>query len=169
MTWTVAEKPGGTTPYRFVVDASITGLNEILAKGENTMIRIPELLIKNRCKKYTWSSDITKLYNQLHLEDEALPYGLFLFSDDLHPESPPKVFVMLVAWYGVSSTGNQAKEALTQLATVLNHEFPLVLQIVKNDIYVDDALPGSNDKEEREQQIQQTRDCFARGGFKLKW
>ena len=169
MTWTVAEKPGGTTPYRFVVDASITGLNEILAKGENTMIRIPELLIKNRCKKYAWSSDITKLYNQLHLEDEALPYGLFLFSDDLHPESPPKVFVMLVAWYGVSSTGNQAKEALTQLATVLNHEFPLVLQIVKNDIYVDDALPGSNDKEEREQQIQQTRDCFARGGFKLKY
>ena len=46
MPWTVAEKPGSTsTPFRFAVDASITGLNEILAKGINNLNKIPDISI----------------------------------------------------------------------------------------------------------------------------
>ena len=170
MPWTVAQKPASTsTKYRFAVDASITGLNEILAKGTNNLNKIEDILVRNRCKKYVWSSDVTKLYNQLKLEDQALPYGLFLFNDELNPDIPPEIYVMLVAWYGVSSTGNQASAALLRLATELQAEFPLARKIIERDMFVDDAFPGSNCKQEREHQIDQVRSCLDRGGFKLKF
>ena len=52
------------------------------------------------------------MYNMLHLKDSALPYSLFLFGDELDPEIPPDLYVMTTAWYGVSSTGNQANVAI---------------------------------------------------------
>ena len=89
MPWRIHEKLDSvSTPYRFVVDASVTGLNEILAKGENRMSKINHILIRNRCRKYIWSTDISKLYNQLQLNESALPYGLVLFNDNLNFQCP---------------------------------------------------------------------------------
>ena len=59
------------TPIRLVVDPTQTGLNIILPKGENRLGSISNILIGNRADPYSWSSDITKLYNQLHLHDSA--------------------------------------------------------------------------------------------------
>ncbi len=67
-----------STPIRMVVDPSTTGLNIILAKGENMLPKIPEMLIQFRSFRYAWNTDISKMYNQLHLRPEALPYSLFL-------------------------------------------------------------------------------------------
>ena len=62
-----------TTPVRMVVDPTITKFNEILAKGENRMGSIFSIMIRCRCTEYVWSSDISKLYNQLILDDPSLP------------------------------------------------------------------------------------------------
>ena len=44
--WNIALKPDSpSTPYRFIVDTTISGLNPILAKGENHLAKIPHLLI----------------------------------------------------------------------------------------------------------------------------
>ena len=170
MPWRIAEKPDSlSTPYRMVVDASVTGLNEILAKGENRISKIHHILIRNRCRKFIWSSDISKLYNQLHLNDSALPYGLFLFNDKLEVGTKPEIYVMLVAWYGVSSTGNQSAEALEQLAAKMEEKYPAVTQVVKEDLYVDDTLSGSNNKETMVEQIDQTKKALKEGGFNLKY
>ena len=170
MPWNVAHKPESTsTPHRITVDASVTGLNEILAKGENKLSQIPDILIRNRCHQYAWSSDVSKLYNQLVLTDDALPYGLFLFSEDLDIDNPPITYVMTVAWYGVSSTGNQAAVALNRLSETLKDQYPLVNSIIASDLYVDDILTGTNSKETLEDQISQTIDCLAQGGFSLKF
>ena len=170
MPWNVAHKPdSASTPHRITVDASITGLNEILAKGENQLSQIPDILIRNRCRQHIWSSDVSKLYNQLVLTDDALPYGLFLFSENLDLNEDPTVYVMMVAWYGVSSTGNQAAVALNRLTHLLQDKFPLVKQIIETDLYVDDIMTGSNSKTKTEQQITQTTTCLASGGFSLKY
>ena len=119
MPWQGVVKPGSkSTPYRMVVDATITGINEILAKGINNLGKTTDILLRNRCREYIWSSDVTKMYNQLHLEDSALPYGLFLFDDELDETREPTIYVMLVAWYGVTPTSNQSGEALERLATM---------------------------------------------------
>ena len=67
-----------TTPIRMVVDPSMTRFNEILAKGKNRIGLIINIMIRCRCLEYIWSSDISKLYNQLYMDDASLPYSLFL-------------------------------------------------------------------------------------------
>jgi hypothetical protein len=170
MPWSIAEKPDSTsTPVRMVVDASVTGLNEILAKGENKMSKINHILIRNRCRKYIWTSDISKLYNQLHLKDSALPYALFLFNNSLDLAKAPEVYVMTRAWYGVSPVGNQSTETLVRLTTELQDKYPLTLPIVMDDLYVDDTITGSNNKATVEDQIKETLNAFLQGGFQLKY
>ena len=170
MPWSTAEKADSiSTPYRMVVDASVTGLNDILAKGENNMTQINTLLLRNRCLLHIWSSDISKLYNQLHLKNSALPYGLFLFHHDLDPSIEPTIYVMVVAWYGVTSTGNQSGEGLERLVTILKDTFPLASSVIKDDRYVDDILSGDNDRQSMEDQITDTRAALAKGGFNLKF
>ena len=158
-----------TTPVRLVVDPSISGLNEILAKGVNMLTKIPELLVHFRCVKLGWSSDITKLYNQLHLNQSALPYSLFLFHESLDPATPPSVWVMTRAWYGVASTGNQAGIALEFLANTLHVEYPAAVGPLTKCRYVDDVISGAHTAKELEEQVRQSQECLARGGFSLKY
>ena len=169
MPWRGTEKDSISTPLRLVVDASVTGLNEILAKGENKSSKINDIIIRNRCTRYVWSSDIAKMYNQLHLKDDALPFGLFLYHDELNPTIPPETYVMVVAWYGVSSTGNQGGEGLEQVTTLQREVYPLAEKVVHKDRYVDDLWSGSNILSEREDQIRQTKSSLANGGFNLKY
>ncbi|MBZ5782036.1 hypothetical protein K8366_23970, partial [Klebsiella aerogenes] len=75
-----------TTPVRMVVDPTMTKLNELLAKGENRIGLIFTIMIRCRCTEHIWSSDISKLYNQLVMDDPSLPYSLFLYGEDLDQE-----------------------------------------------------------------------------------
>jgi hypothetical protein len=158
-----------STPVRLVVDPSISGLNELLAKGVNMLTRIPELLIDLRCHKFAWGTDVSKLYNMLVLNQSSLPYSLFLFHESLDPSVPPTTFVMTRAWYGVASTGNQAGVALEFLAKLYESELPAAVRPLTKSRYVDDILSGADSEEERELQIVQTQDCLKRGGFTMKF
>jgi hypothetical protein len=103
--WRAVYKEGSvSTPVRIVVDPSSSGMNQILAKGENMLTRIPEVLIHFRSNKHAWCSDISKMYNMLRLSDQGLPYSLFLYHNELSETTEPDVYVMLSAWYGVSSS-----------------------------------------------------------------
>jgi hypothetical protein len=74
--WRAVYKPGSvSTPVRLVVDPSMTGLNIILAKGENMLAQIPDVLIRLRTRRSAWTTDISKLYNRLHLQASTLPYS----------------------------------------------------------------------------------------------
>jgi hypothetical protein len=109
MPWRAVHKESlVSTPVRLVVDPTCTGLNEILAKGTNMLPLIPEILIQFQSHRYAWNSDVSKMYNQLHLKPASLTYSLFLFHPDLSIETPPEIWIMTRAWYGVASTGNQA-------------------------------------------------------------
>ena len=107
-----------STPVRLVVDPTRTGLNVILPKGENRMSRILDIVVRNRTKLYTWVSDVSKLYNQLILDESAYPYSLFLYDESLDPGKEPTTYVMTRAWYGVISTGGQAGFALDEIANI---------------------------------------------------
>ena len=72
-----------TTPIRLVVDPPCTGLNLTLAKGENRRGQIFNIIIRNRSKSYGWTTDVSKLYNQLYVEKYAWPFSLFLYHDSL--------------------------------------------------------------------------------------
>ena len=168
--WRSQAKPGSiSTPYRMVVDGTCSGLNMILAKGVNNLGKTTDILLRNRCVTYAWSSDIKKMYNNLHLHDSALPYGLLLFSDDLDPNVEPDTYVMLRAWYGITPVGNQGGEAIERLATLQKDEYPAAFIVLTNNRFVDDLLGGSNKIEERDTQVSESEYVLGNGGFSLKY
>ena len=117
-----------------IVDPTCTGFNLILAKGENRMSSIFDIIVRNRCRQIAWSSDISKLYNQLHLNSEALPFSPFLFNESLDPDIEPEVWVMTRAWYGKTSTGNQAAHAIKLLVDVGAEKNTEAAEILTSDI-----------------------------------
>ena len=158
-----------TTPVRLVVDPSATGLNETLACGENVTGLIADILIRNRFTKEAWTTDISKMYNQLYLNEDSFPYSLFLWSDDLSEGSDPQVYLMKRAWYGVVPTGNQASRGITMLAANNPVGYDLGVIALLFDRYVDDINSGADTKEAREEMIRQVEEILAQGGFKLKF
>ena len=134
----VAKEDSISTPIRLVVDPTMSGLNLILPKGENRIGSINQILIGNRADPYSWSSDITKLYNQLHLDESAYPYSLFLYNLEMDILKPPDVYVMVVAWYGVTPTGSQAGHTIERAVSNQGIKFPLAVDCLINRRYVDD-------------------------------
>jgi hypothetical protein len=168
--WRAVYKPGSvSTPVRMVVDPSATGLNIVLAKGVNMLPVIPEILVRLRSYQEAWTTDISKLYNRLHLNPSSFPYSLFLFDESLSDSVQPQVWLLTRAWYGVSSTGNQAGVALERLASDLKDTYPEAVRPLTLDKYVDDIASGAPSKGERESQIKQTQECLATAGFSLKF
>ena len=168
--WFIVRKDDSiSTPIRLVVDPSMSGLNLILPKGENRLGQILDIVIRNRVVRHIFSSDVSKLYNQLELNEDAYPYSLFLYHESLDPGKEPEVYVMLRAWYGVISTGNQAGYALDQLAEIGKEEFTAAKPCLDRDRYVDDIMAGHNTLEGRENQINQVQELLSRAGFSLKY
>ena len=170
MPWRTIEKPeSNTTPWRYVVDPSMSGLNVCLAKGQNKMKKIPDILTRARSRKHIWTSDISKLYNRLVLKPTSYRYQLFLYGDELDPDKEPEVYAMIVAWYGVASSGNQAGFALEELARLLKADLPLAFIIITEDTYVDDMIGGAETEEECDEQIRQVIHVLQAGGFTTKY
>ena len=127
----VAREDSISTPIRLVVDPTRTGLNLILPKGENRLGTISNILIGNRADPFSWSSDITKLYNQLHLHESAYPHSLFLYSDELTPGKNPEVWLMTVAWYVVTSMGSKAGCAIEHIVQEGSEQYPLAVKCLQ--------------------------------------
>jgi hypothetical protein len=76
--WRIVYKEGSlSTPVRMVFDASSRtpgglSLNEILAKGENRLIRIHDILLRFRNLPSAFVTDIRQCYNQLQLDPRDL-------------------------------------------------------------------------------------------------
>ena len=166
---TVYKEDSVSTPVRMVVDPRTSGLNDLLAKGENVVSKVIEILVRNRMGYFSTASDIVKLYNMLKLEESEYPMSLFLFHESLDPATTPDVHVMLTAWYGVVSSGNQADAAILKLADNPDLDFPQGKEVVRKFRYVDDLNPSANTQAEQEEQIKQTQELLAAAGFRLKY
>ena len=104
----------------------------------------------------------------MYLERSALPYSLFLYSDELDPSKEPATLIMQRAWYGVKPTGNQAGYALELLVDTMKEEYPAAVEPLTGHRYVDDVISRAADPETRELQIEQSIQVLAQGGFKFK-
>ena len=156
-------------PVRMVVVPTMTGFNLLLAKGENQLCYIFDIIVRNRCRQHAWSSDISKLYNQLHLDISMLPYSLFLFHISSDPSIEPEVWVMTRAWYGISSTGGQAGAAILKLVDFAKEEDMEAVETLEKDRFVDDLLEGDETREGVNKQVDGIVRMLSRGGFNLKF
>ena len=52
---------------------------DLLAKGENILGNIFDILTRSMINQFSWAADISKLYNMHYLDYTALPFSLFLY------------------------------------------------------------------------------------------
>ena len=58
--WRVVYKEDSqSTPVRLVVDSTMNGLNILLAKGENNLSNIFDILTRSRTNQFSWATDIS--------------------------------------------------------------------------------------------------------------
>ena len=153
-----------------VVDPAMTSFNLLLEKGENRPGYIFDIIVRNRCKQHAWSSDTSKLYNQFDLDISALLYFLFLFHDSLDPNVEPEVWVMTPVWYGISSTGGQARAAIIKLISMAGTEDLSAVETLEKDRFVDDLFGGNETREGVKLQVDGTTTIILdREGFSLRF
>ena len=157
-----------STPVRLVVDPTMSGLNIVLAKGENNLGNIFDILTCSRTNQFSWAADISKLYNMLHLDYSAL-FSLFLYHTSMDGSIKPDVYVMTWAWYDVVPTGAQAAVAIRLLAELSSSDHPDAIEVLSKDIYVDDVNLGAETEAGRDDQISSTQLELKQGEFGFKY
>ena len=76
--WRVVLKEDSiSTQVRMVVDPTMTSFKLLFAKDENPLGYIFDIILRIRCRQHAWSSDISKLHNQLHLDISASSLLIF--------------------------------------------------------------------------------------------
>ena len=150
--WRVVHKLSISTPARLVFDASSAtpsghSLNSILAKGENRLEKLHNILLRFRGGVSGWSADIKMAYNQIALRPCHYRYQLFLWRDELDPEKPVETWVVTTLIYGVRPSGNLMLAAFVKLAEYCKDRYPVHARggdILKTDAYVDDLLHSAD-------------------------
>ena len=105
-----------STPVRVVFDASAAtasgfSINDILAKGINSLNSLLEIWIRFRSVVVAIHTDIKMMYNVVKLNPEHWTYQRYLWDTELDPERMPQEKVITLI-YGVKPSGDQAQRGL---------------------------------------------------------
>ena len=161
MPWRVVHNENSTTtPTRIVFDASSvtkTGysLNDILAKGINSLNSLLEIFLRWRCVTVAMHTDIKKMYNVVKLKPEHWTYQRYLWHPTLDPSASPSEKVIKTLIYGIKPSGNQATVGLRITAERQRNEYPAAAEAIVRDTYVDDCATGITETV--------VKDCIERG------
>ncbi|XP_025158151.1 uncharacterized protein LOC112589369 [Harpegnathos saltator] len=162
-----------TTKLRVVFNASSpttngSSLNDHLIAGPKLQTDLSSVLLRWRNFKYACSADIEKMYRQIQLDLRDVDYQRILWHPA--PDDEPREYQLMTVTYGMSCAPFLALRVLQQLRIDDGGDFPLAAPLLKNNIYVDDVLFGSDDVGQTIEIRNQLTALLRRGGFELrKW
>ena len=165
-----------STPARLVFDASAStptgeSLNSILAKGQNKLQKLQNVLLKFRLGPASWTADIRMAYNQIYLRPEYFRYQLFLWKDNLDPAAPTELWVVKTLIYGVRPSGNlmmAAFELLSDFCYEHSPDYKKGGDILRFETYVDDSLHSAPDQVAAEEDAKSFEYVLGLGGINVK-
>lgn len=169
----VVKESSSTTKVRVVFDASAKttnekSLNEILLPGPALQNDLPAVLLNWRKHRYVFMADIQKMYRCIAMHQDDAQFQRILWRDD--PAKPFTEYACNTVMFGTASAPFLAIRTMLQLATDEQNNFPLAVDVVRNEMYVDDICSGRNSVHEALQTQQQLIDMLKSGGFELrKW
>ena len=166
--WRTTFKVSASTPARMVVDPSMSGFNDCLAKGSNCLNNLFMVMINWRSWVVCFTSDIQKMYNTIKLFPSEYKYTLYLWSQTLDPSEEIEVWLYVVVTYGLVSSGYVTTAALRRIATMFKDRYPLAYVIIMCFTYMDDLSGGASSREFVEKIIQEITYVIPNAGFKLK-
>ena len=115
-----------------------------MAKGQNNLNRLQEVLIRGSVHPIGIHTDIRKMYNTIKLHSKDWCFQRYIWQQDLNPMKIPREKVIKTLIYGIRSGGNQAECGLRSIADIFKEEYPEVHQIIHKDVYVDDCITGES-------------------------
>ena len=101
-------------------------LNDILAKGKNSLNRLQEIAIRWSTHQVGIHSDISKMYNTIQLDQRDWCLQRYIWNENLDPTKIPEEKVIKTLIYGVKPSGNQAEYGLRKVADMSKDILKLV-------------------------------------------
>lgn len=169
----VFKPESSSTKVRVVFNASSptsTGisLNDTLYTGPVLQNDLVILILKWRFYRYVFNGDIEKMYRQIYLDEGHTRFQRIIFrknpNEDIHD------FELKTVTFGINCAPFLAIRTLLQLATDVEKELPLAAKILREMMYVDDALAGAHDIDLAIQARDQLIAALSSAGFSMrKW
>ncbi|XP_075156365.1 uncharacterized protein LOC142229664 [Haematobia irritans] len=162
-----------STKLRVVFNASCPSvkgqsLNDLLYVGPVLQKDIVSLILNWRLYKFVFNADITKMYRQIFVNPKHAPFQRILYRSD--PDMEIKDYQLKTVTFGINCAPYLALRTLLQLAEDEEKRFPLGSRILRNNMYVDDALAGAHSVSEGIQARKELERILLSGGFELrKW
>lgn len=150
------------------VTSSGTSLNSILQAGPKLHNDIPSIILGFRRHRIVFTCDIRQMFRNIWLHPEDRNLQLIYWRND--PCKPLQIFKLCTVTYGMASSPFLANRVIQQLISDERENHPLAAAALKDQIYVDDALLGSDTVEEGLRLQQDVTQLMEKGGFSLrKW
>ena len=155
-----------STPCRMVFDASSRtpggeSLNDVLAKGQNKLAGLFQLIIKFRAGVAAFTADISMAYNAVKLDPKHYTYQKYLWSTEMDESTEPDVMAVRTLIYGVKSAGNLTMagfSVVAEIAVTVEPELEPGATTLKKNTYMDDVLKAALSCSERDL----ASDCLVR-------
>ena len=124
-------------------------LNSILMKGaaEYSVIK---MLVKFRENRFGISADISKFYNNLKLDARHYHLHLAMWRPNLDPQEEAVIYVLLVHFYGIRSSGGLCLAAIKQVINFAREQGFETIARVLEAAYVDDCNSSVSTRKEVE-------------------
>ncbi|XP_075152046.1 uncharacterized protein LOC142226066 [Haematobia irritans] len=162
-----------TTKVRVVFNASSPSsngrsLNDILYTGPVLQQDLVVLILKWRFFTYVFNGDITKMYRQVLVNPNHRSYQRVLFRHS--PSEPIQDYELTTVTFGVNCAPFLAIRTIMQLAEDVKDTLPFASTILRNYMYVDDALAGAYSISDAITARSQLVEALKSAGFSMrKW
>ena len=166
--WRTTFKDSVSTPARIVVDPTMSGFNDCLARGSNCLNNLYLLIVNWRSWNYAFCADLHKMYNSVRLYPSEFKFVLYLWSESLCLDEEPEIWLYKVVTYGLTSSGYVVTAALRRIASIKQFEYPLAYDALTKKCYMDDISSGANTKKEVKEIIDEVESVIPFAGFRLK-
>ncbi|XP_073820797.1 uncharacterized protein [Musca autumnalis] len=169
----VYKPESATTKLRVVFNGSCptaTGksLNDLLHVGPVLQKDIISLILNWRMYRYVFNADISKMYRQILINPNQSNFQRIVYRSS--PDEEIKDYRLKTVTFGLNCAPYLALRTLLQLAQDEEYRFPMGAKILKDNMYVDDALVGIHSIPEGIAAKHQLIQILKTAGFQLrKW
>lgn len=143
-------------------------LNDIQHQGPKLHNDICDIIFHFRQHEIVFSCDIKQMFRNILIHDEDQIFQLIYWRENL--QDPLKVYQLTTVTYGLASSPYNANKVIQQLIEDEKRNHPLAANALCQNIFVDDALLGSDSLDDAQQLKTDLIDLMKKGGFELrKW
>lgn len=121
-----------------------------------------------RIFRFVFGADIAKMYRRIELHPNDAEYQLILWKFELNGEL--YVLKIVVVGFGITCAPDIAILVVRKVVRDEEKDFPLAVEIIEKETYVDNIFSGSHTIETAEKRKQHVISALRRGQFELrKW